>query len=122
MSNMEQTRDNVRILSEAEANGLTPEELGIISKVADEYNNRIPYGCTACKYCMPCPVQLDIPRIIELRNDVNVYGAKEKVAFVYDNFLTPKPSACIACKKCEEICPQHLHISDIMSETAGMFE
>jgi predicted aldo/keto reductase-like oxidoreductase len=122
MSNIYQVEDNIRILSGAEANSLTANELEIIEKVADEYNRRIPYGCTACKYCVPCPVKLDIPHIIELRNDVEVYGAKEKVSYFYNNFLKPKASECIACKKCEEICPQHLHISDIMAETAGLFE
>jgi predicted aldo/keto reductase-like oxidoreductase len=121
MSSMAQVEDNIRILSGADADSLTAEELGIIARVADEYHKRIPYGCTACEYCLPCPVKLEIPRIIELRNDVDVYGAKEKVAFVYDNFLDPKPTECIACKKCEEICPQHLHIADIMEETAGIF-
>jgi predicted aldo/keto reductase-like oxidoreductase len=121
MSAMEQVEDNIRILSEADANSLTAEELGIISSVADEYHKRIPYGCTACKYCMPCPAGIDIPRVIEVRNEVAVYEAKEKLAFAYENFLDPKPTVCVICKKCEDICPQHLHISDIMTETAGIF-
>ncbi|MDR1067896.1 MAG: aldo/keto reductase [Clostridiales Family XIII bacterium] len=121
MSAMEQVEDNLRILSAAEQDGLTAEELAIIEQVADEYNKRIPYGCTACRYCLPCPAKIEIPAVIEIRNEVDMYGSKANMKFAYDNFLDPKPTVCTACKQCEEICPQHLNVSGIMAETAGMF-
>jgi predicted aldo/keto reductase-like oxidoreductase len=122
MSTFEQVEENIRILSNAEANGLTAEELAVIGKVAQEYNNLIPYSCTACKYCIPCPVKLKIPYIISLRNEATIYESPEKIAKTVRNLVRPQPSACIACKQCEEKCPQHLPISEIMSESAQMFE
>ena len=122
MSTMEQVVENVEILSEIEPNSLSPEELEIINKVAAEYNDRIPYACTKCKYCLPCPAELDIPRIIAMRNEASMFESLKKQKYAYEMFLDPKPSACLDCKECEEKCPQHLHISEIMAETAEMFE
>ncbi|MDR0357814.1 MAG: aldo/keto reductase [Clostridiales Family XIII bacterium] len=122
MSNFEQTKENIRILSDADANALTQEELDVIERVAAEYNKLIPYSCTVCKYCMPCPVQLDIPYLISLRNEATIFESPEKISETVKSFVRPLPSTCIACKQCEEKCPQHLPISDIMAESARMFE
>jgi predicted aldo/keto reductase-like oxidoreductase len=122
MSSMEQVSENIEILSDADANSLSTEELDIIGKVSAEYNNLIVYSCTACKYCMPCPVKLNIPDIIGRRNEASIFDCADKIAFEVKAFMVVKPSACVACKQCEERCPQHLPIADIMAESASMFE
>jgi predicted aldo/keto reductase-like oxidoreductase len=120
MSTFGQVAENIRILSDAET--LTARELAIIDKVAAEYNKLVPYSCTACKYCMPCPVRLNIPYIISLRNEATIFADPEKSAFAIKTFARPQPSACVACRQCEEQCPQHLPIAHIMEESARMFE
>jgi predicted aldo/keto reductase-like oxidoreductase len=122
MSTFAQVEENIGILSAADANALTDEERAIIGKVADEYNKLTPYSCTACKYCLPCPVKINIPNLIGMRNEATIFESTEKVAFSIRNFVRPMPSACVACKQCEEKCPQHLPIADIMAESAAMFE
>jgi predicted aldo/keto reductase-like oxidoreductase len=122
MSSLAQVEENLRILSDVDANMLTEKERTIIGRVADAYNALTPYACTACKYCMPCPVEIDIPGIIGLRNEATVFESVEKVSFSIRNFVRPLPSECIACKQCEEKCPQHLAIAEIMAESAAMFE
>ncbi|MDR1029186.1 MAG: aldo/keto reductase [Clostridiales Family XIII bacterium] len=122
MSTFEQVDENIRILSDAEANALTPDELDIIERVAAEYNGLIPYSCTACRYCMPCPERLNIPYLISLRNEATIFESPDKIAFTINSFVRPKPSACISCRQCEEKCPQHLPIADIMDESERMFE
>jgi predicted aldo/keto reductase-like oxidoreductase len=122
MSAFEQVEENIRILSDADAGLLSDAERAIIGKVAEEYNKLTPYSCTACKYCMPCPAEIDIPGLIDLRNQATVFESKESVSFSVRTFVRPLPSACIACKACEEKCPQHLPIADIMAESAAMFE
>jgi predicted aldo/keto reductase-like oxidoreductase len=122
MSSTAQVEENVRVLSEADANQLTENELGIIDKVADEYRARVPYGCTACEYCLPCPQKLEIPRIITFRNEATIYENPLPSKFAIRNFIEVRPSACIDCKQCEEKCPQHLPIAQIMTESAEMFE
>jgi predicted aldo/keto reductase-like oxidoreductase len=122
MSTFEQVEENIQILSDADANALTEKERAIIGEVADAYNKLSPYSCTACRYCMPCPVEINIPDLIGLRNEATIFESADKVAFAIRAFVRPQPSACIACRQCEEKCPQHLPIADIMAESAAMFE
>jgi predicted aldo/keto reductase-like oxidoreductase len=123
MTTMEQVEDNLRILSEAEDGALTEAETDIIDKASEAYNRLIKYGCTSCGYCLSeCPKKIDIPRVIGLNNDEALYDCFADAQFILRTFVDPKPSACIACKKCEDICPQHLQIADIMKASAERYE
>ena len=121
MSTFAQVEENVRVLSEAEANALTESELSIIAQAADEYRKLIAYPCTACKYCMPCSAGIDIPLIMNFRNYKDVYGITGKISGEYNMFIDPKPDACVKCGKCEEECPQGLAIMQAMDETAEIY-
>lgn len=124
MTCMEHVDENIRVLSEADPDSLTEEEHRIIQSVADEYNNLIRYSCTGCQYCMPCPVKINIPDIIERYNDWFVYEGNEKIMQDFRTWVNPKalPSACKDCKACEGHCPQHLPVSEIMKKAQEIFE
>lgn len=124
MNSMEQVEENIRILGEATPNSLTEKEHEIIRKVANEYNKLIQYSCTSCRYCMPCPSKIEIPSIISIYNDWFLYEGNKKVKDAFDMWIAParRPSVCTACKACEEHCPQHLPISEIMSKAKDIFE
>jgi predicted aldo/keto reductase-like oxidoreductase len=121
MSTMAQVEENLKILSDVEPESLTPDERALIGQVADAYNTLIPYGCTSCRYCLPCPVGLSIPEIIGMCNDDALYDCRDKLRHDM-NFVTVKPSACTACHNCEKNCPQHLSISEIMKLSAERYE
>ena len=124
MSAPEQLEENLRILSQAKPNSLTEKELSIIDQVSSEYNRLIQYSCTSCKYCMPCPKKIDIPTAIRFYNEWFLYEGNPKIKADYPNWLIKdrQPGDCIACKTCEDHCPQHLPISEIMKKTAEIFE
>lgn len=124
VSSMEQLEENTRVLSEAEPNSLTDKELEIIEVVGKKYNELIPYSCTNCKYCMPCPQKVSIPDIIENRNEWELFNHNPKIKDDYLTFVAPKrrASVCIDCGECESKCPQHLPIASIMKESAEIFE
>jgi predicted aldo/keto reductase-like oxidoreductase len=124
MNSMEQVDENIRVIEAADPGSLTAEEQAIIKSVADEYNKLIQYSCTECKYCMPCPLKIQIPAVISLYNDWYLYEGNHKVKADFDMWMSPdrRPSACIACKACEGHCPQHLPISDIMVKAKEIFE
>jgi len=122
MSTREQLDENIRVLSDADANMLSEDELAVIDKVAEEYRKLIAYPCTGCKYCLPCVQDINIPKIMDFRNYYELYGWNEKTQYEFKMFAHVKPSACIACGQCEKTCPQHLEIIRAMKETADLFE
>ena len=122
MSTLEQVEENIRILSDADINSLSEEELSVIEKAAEEYRKLILYQCTSCKYCMPCTVNIDIPEIIDYRNSCILYGRTKRLINTYKMYVDTKASECTACGECETKCPQHLEIKRIMKETAKLFE
>ena len=123
VSNMEQLTENIKALEDAKPGSLTKQELEIIDKVGARYNELIPYSCTNCKYCMPCPNKVSIPNVIQHRNEWELYNHNPKVKNDYNTFIAKKrrASACIECGVCEEKCPQHLPIIKIMGETSEIF-
>lgn len=124
MTSPAHVEENIRILSEADPGSLSAEELRIISLVSKEYNKLIPYSCTECKYCLPCPVKIPIPSIIGIYNDYHLYEGNEKVKGDFDMWIPQKrrPSTCTACGACTEKCPQHLPIPEIMAKAKEIFE
>ena len=123
MSNMAQLKDNIRIFQDLKADSLTEKEEAIIKNVADQYNSLIQYSCTACKYCLPCTVKINIPGVISYYNDWFLFGQNPKIREDYLTWNAPGRRAedCTDCKVCESKCPQGLPISDIMRQAYKQF-
>lgn len=116
MSNLEQIKDNINIFSTEEK--LSDGEWKTLLEIADELvaPNRLP--CTACRYCTEyCPQGLDIPLIIDLYNECK-YSKGTFIVPANLNALDEDklPSACLSCRACEEVCPQNIKISEMMSD------
>lgn len=109
MSNMEQLSDNINTFTDYEE--LTEEEKQIIIKAKKAIlgNDFIP--CTGCRYCLPCPFGVSIPKVFSIYNmygihkDINKF--KDDMAKLDESML---PSSCKACKKCIKECPQKINI------------
>ncbi|MFC1839110.1 aldo/keto reductase, partial [Thermodesulfobacteriota bacterium] len=73
MDSIQQVEENAGYAEKAEADSISVREEILISKVRDAYQDLRPVQCTACGCCMPCPVNLDVPRIFEIYNDAVIY-------------------------------------------------
>lgn len=118
MNDIRHIKENIDILSNCKPNSLTEDELKLIEKVKGKYDEKIKVNCTKCQYCMPCPVGVDIPQNFTYYNNASMYGDLKNVAYNYQKSFKKelKASNCIACKKCEEKCPQSIKISEALKE------
>jgi hypothetical protein len=116
MSNLEQLKANIETFESEKP--LNEKEMETLLGIADEMVKKIALPCTGCRYCTShCPQELDIPSLIELYNEHRFTGGgfiAPMVLAAYEE--DKKPSACVGCKSCEEVCPQQIKISEMMAD------
>jgi predicted aldo/keto reductase-like oxidoreductase len=116
MSSMEHVKQNIKLAEGATADMLSTEEMNLITKVHDMYKSVDPIPCTKCRYCMPCPNGVDIPRNFELYN-LAITFKEPMLGKSHYNWHTPvseQAGSCISCGVCEPECPQKIKISEWM--------
>jgi predicted aldo/keto reductase-like oxidoreductase len=118
MSDMEYLKENLRIAEAGYPNSLTTEEKSRISEVSEIYRSRIRVNCTGCKYCMPCPMGVNIPRNLSYLNDIFMLDDAVNARFQYGVLLSPEEKAgnCVECGECEDVCPQNIKIREMLKE------
>lgn len=114
MNSIEMVQDNVKYAAAAEVNAYTEDDFNLIAKVKEAINKKMKVPCTGCRYCMPCPKEVDIPGTFAAYNRRYTDG---KMAGFIDYFIctairkdSTGASNCIDCGKCEQHCPQDIPI------------
>ena len=116
MSNEEQLEKNLATF--AEDKKLTDDEMRALMGIADRMLSVGTVPCTACHYCVShCPQGLDIPHLIALYNE-HAYTGGGFIAPMALSALPEdkRPQACLACRSCEQVCPQQIKISEVMAD------
>ena len=116
MSAEEQLSDNLATFSPFQP--LSPAENAAVESVADELHRRIKIGCTGCRYCMPCPMGVDIPDNFSIWNKLGMFGQKDAIKTQWVERFPDNEKAlhCVRCGKCEAVCPQKLPIRDSLAQ------
>ena len=116
MSAEDQLTDNLATFDHFEP--LSPAENAAVESVANELHRRIKIGCTGCRYCMPCPMGVDIPDNFSIWNKLGMFGQKDAIKTQWVECFPDSEKAlhCVRCGKCESVCPQKLPIRNALAQ------
>ena len=119
MQNLDMVQKNVKVSSDDTA--FSAEEWEKLGAAMEEIKKFSELYCTGCKYCMPCPVEINIPRIFEMWTYYNVYGLKDHAKNMMKDYLRHGGKTfadCKNCGACEKKCPQHLAIREHLEKVS----
>ena len=120
MNRMEHLEQNVRTVREfdpqedASFEELTAGLDALRAELGEEF-------CTGCRYCMPCPEGVNIPRYMEIYRNSRAFGLDEWARDALNNVDEEAHlDNCTECGQCEEACPNDLPIRERLRELAKM--
>ena len=133
MSDEMQLADNLATFSPLEP--LSQQEQQVVASVREQIRARTFVGCTACRYCMPCPFGVDIPGNFRHYNKcvqegfVDIKPESDKgegynsdmrefrrnrrkylISYQRDVMREARANKCINCGQCIQHCPQSIDI------------
>lgn len=122
MSNLAQLSDNLSYMKDFRP--LSATERDAVDRVRDILVSLHAIPCTACRYCTEgCPKHISIPDLFSCLNAKNIYHDwNANYYYAIHTQTGGRACDCIACGKCEKICPQHLKIRELLREVAGEFD
>ena len=116
----EHVEDNIRTFTPIRP--LSESDRKALQEALALYRKHLAVPCTACKYCLPCPVGVEIPKIFGLYNQYKISGNKWLFSNNYN--AIPEDSradACVNCGKCLKQCPQKIRIPEELKKIAKEF-
>ena len=117
MSTEEQVEDNLATFEHFEP--LSESEQKVIEKTREAIRAKQFVSCTNCRYCMPCPFGVAIPRNFSMMNAYAMYGNERSRQFAWNDMKEEeRAGACKQCGKCETVCPQGIAIREKLAEVA----
>ncbi len=119
VENLEQLEENVINAERSSVGMLFPKEVEMLENAKLIYDTVPLVYCNKCSYCMPCPVGINIPRILDAYNQLAIKGKEEALRLYSTNKL--KADLCKNCKACEGLCPNRVKISDMMAQIDKVF-
>lgn len=118
MNSIEMITDNCNMACECTPGSFTEDDQAMIAKIRDYIQQTTKVNCTGCRYCMPCPVGIDIPALFRCYNHMysegKMAGRMEYIQSTGIRRETVFADKCIKCGKCEKHCPQELNIRELL--------
>ena len=117
-STIEQLEDTLRIFKDASYNVLKETDEEVYERARAVWGKKVKVSCTNCKYCLPCPSNVNIPEVFRLYNEIE-RDAQKAQRWLYSAMLISSAedvSKCTTCKACEPKCPQFIPIAEKLKE------
>lgn len=115
MAELSEAEQNIAAVSNTEP--LTQQEEQAIAEVRRVLGTNF---CRRCNYCAPCTAGISIPSVFLFEGYLSRYGLQD---WAHQRYATLKNTAseCIGCGVCEDRCPYHLPIREMMKSAAAKF-
>lgn len=121
--------ENIETAKQTLPNSMSQKELEIIKDVRKTFNELMTVHCTGCEYCLPCPVNINIPNTFTALNNKNMFNDRlsdiihlKTVGISYKGDKPGYASNCINCGKCEKACPQNIEIRKKLKDVQKQIE
>ncbi len=126
MNSLEMVRENAAVADAARVGELTDADRKLYADVVKAIQKKMRVGCTGCRYCMPCPHNVDIPGTFAAYNragyDGWTRGPRDYVMCTALRKVSTAASNCVECGKCERRCPQHIAIREELKNARKTLE
>lgn len=111
MKCMEHLQDNIKTFSSFRP--LSDADRKVIQAALEAYGSSGNIPCTDCKYCTPCPLEIDIPSVFSVynyyRRTINEHQ-RTPGALQMEKDVLRQAAQCVSCKQCLPKCPQKIDI------------
>ncbi|MBO6092960.1 MAG: aldo/keto reductase [Oscillospiraceae bacterium] len=119
MSDFAQMKDNLSTMKDFKP--LSDEERAAVDQVRAIFRSLGNIPCTGCRYCIEenqCPMNIRIPDIFAAANSWNIFHTWSSKLYygVSTSGDHGKVADCLKCGMCEQVCPQHLPIRDLLEQ------
>ena len=123
MSTDEQLADNIQTMTDFQP--LSADEREALENALEIYRRNVLIPCTGCRYCIDCPVGIDIPSIFRLYNHFSMNQHtlnKPENEFLADYQKIEescRADQCIGCQNCVSHCPQSIQVPEELAKIAA---
>ncbi|MBR0087538.1 MAG: aldo/keto reductase [Lachnospiraceae bacterium] len=126
MNSLEMVRENVKTADSGTPGCFTEEERVLVEDLKAIFHKSIKVPCTGCRYCMPCPHNVDIPGTFSAYNrrysEGLIGGLKDYFMCTVLRKNPTMASNCVECGLCETHCPQHIEIRKMLKASRKVLE
>lgn len=97
---------------------MTAEERAEMERMRSELGTRF---CRRCEYCQPCPQEIRISTVMNVRSFWRRFPA-DRFKSGWVGQAVERAKECVECGECEERCPYHLPIREMLKENVAFYE
>jgi uncharacterized protein len=111
---IEEMEEIIKIINNPRS--LTDSEKKKIKRIRSELGNE---WCHRCEYCMPCPQNIPISTVLEVKSMVKRIPLSEIIQFMDE--AMEKVNNCTECEECIPKCPYNLKIPKLLKKNQAFW-